>query len=488
MTEPGEVPLRKALAGAVAGLDESGGLTVVEVAADGITTFHLRRDDLGRPRCRFTPVIPWTSLSGERGRDFARGDLTWQDPARRDAARQDPTEEAVLRAADVHSHDMLILVCSFPDSPLAGQAMTWLHAACPEAMAFVQADVRVDALLREVVGNDPLDRPYELVVLRRSAVTGELELAAHQLFGIGARPGAVAEVSARCEAGDERGTAFAVVAWGRRPLLLSVQSARLVPGLHDFTVELERPGRVRFLGLPGLVDDDRSWADLVEAVPRRLDPRDGSRHLICAVEISGAPGDVTTRLDRIRQMITRMSADPSGFLRVSLVAYGAHSYDRRVPEVKVEVADWLAPPGQALASLSRLEERDPAPEGHPHGAQLEDMLAVVAGRIGEGEAERTVLLTVGDRPPHPARVNGTILPCPYRHDWRALLRRLGQHPGIAFGAICDRDVGEADPVWSRLGATALTWLDALDIREFGAELGLTAPQDQPIPFPLIEVP
>ncbi|WP_326643792.1 hypothetical protein OG884_08335 [Streptosporangium sp. NBC_01755] len=473
MTEPGEVLLRKALAGAVAGLDESRRLTLVEVAADGITTFDLRRDDLGRPRCRFDPVIPWTSLAGERG---------WDNPT------QDPTEEAVIRAAGVHSHAALILVCSFPDSPLAGQALAWLHAARPEAMAFVQADVRVDALLREVLLNDPLDRPYELVVLERSVVTGGFELAAHRLFAIGARPGAVAEVTVRCEAGDERGTAFAVVAWGRRPLLLSLQSARLVPGRYDFLVELERPGRVRLLGLPGLAQDDRSWADLVAAVPRRVDTRTGSQHLICAVETSGAPGDIVKRLDRLRQMIATVSAGSSGHLQVSLVTYGAHSYDRRVPEGKVEVVDWLVSPGHALTSLTRLEERDPAPEGHPHGAQLEDMLAVVAGRIAAGEAERTVLLTVGDRSPHPARVNGRILPCPHRHDWRALLHRLEQYPGMAFGAICDRDVGKADPVWSRLGATALTWLDALDIREFGAELGLAAPPDQSIPFPLIEVP
>ncbi|MFB9676149.1 hypothetical protein [Streptosporangium vulgare] len=483
MTEPGEDLLRKALAGAVAGLDESRRLTVVEVAADGLTTFELYRDDLGRPRCRFDPVTPWTSLAGERGWD--RPGYASTHP---DLGRQDPTEEAVIRAAGIHPHAALVLVCSFPDSPLAGQALAWLHAAFPEAMAFVQADVRVDALLREVVTNDPLDRPYELVVLKRSVVTGHLELSAHQLFTIGARPGAVARVTARCEAGDERGTAFAVVAWGRRPLLLSLQSARLAPGRYDFTVELERPGRVRLTGLPGLVKDDRDWADLVAAVPRRLDTRAGSQHLICAVEISGAPGDVGKRLERLHQMIATMSAGASGLLEVSLVTYGAHSYDRRVPERKVEVVDWLVSPGHALTSLAGLEERPPVSKGHPHGAQLEDMLAAVAGRIVPGEAERTVLLTVGDRGPHPARVNGTILPCPHRHDWHALLNRLEQYPGMAFGAICDRDVGETDPVWSRLGATALTWLDALDIREFRAELGLATPQDRSIPFPLIEVP
>lgn len=347
MPDPGEDLLRKALAGAVAGLDESRRLTVVEVAADGITTFDLRRDELGRPRCRFDPVVPWTSLAAGRGWDGAGHDLT----------RQDPTEEAVIRAAGVPSHAALILVCSFPDSPLAGQALAWLHAAFPEAAAFVQADVRVDALLRDVVVNDPLDRPYELVVLKRSVATGRFELAAHQLFTIGARAGEVARVTARCEAGDERGTAFAVVAWGRRPLLLSLQSARLVPGHYDFTVELERPGRVRLTGLPGLVRDDRSWADLVAAVPRGLDTRTDSQHLICAVEISGAPGDVAKRLERLHQMVATMSAGAPGLLEVSLVTYGAHSYDRRVPEGEVEVVDWLVSPGHALASLTGLEGR-----------------------------------------------------------------------------------------------------------------------------------
>ncbi|GAA4188408.1 hypothetical protein GCM10022252_23620 [Streptosporangium oxazolinicum] len=478
MPDPGEDLLRKALAGAVAALDESRRLTVVEVAADGITTFDLRRDELGRPRCRFDPVVPWTSLAAGGG---------WDGPGR-DLTRQDPTEEAVIRAAGVPSRAALILVCSFPDSPLAGQALTWLHAAFPEAAAFVQADVRVDALLRDVVVNDPLDRPYELVVLKRSVATGRFELAAHQLFTIGARPGATVEVTAYCESGDDRGTAFAVVAWGRRPLLLSLQSARLVPGHYDFTVELERPGKVRLTGLPGLVRDDRGWAELVAAVPNGLDSRSDSQHLICAVEISGAPGDVANRLERLHQMVATMSAGAPGLLEVSLVTYGAHSYDRRVPDGEVEVVDWLVSPGDALASLTGLEGRPPAPDGHPHGAQLEDMLAAVVGRLTVGGAGRTVLLTVGDRPPHPPRVNGTILPCPHRHDWRTLLGRLEQYPGMAFGAICDRDVGEADPVWSRLGATALTWLDALDIREFGAELGLSAPQDRSIPFPLIEVP
>ncbi|MER5645843.1 hypothetical protein [Streptosporangium sp. NPDC002524] len=480
MTESGEDLLRKALAGAVAGLDESRRLAVVEVAADGIITFELRRDDLGRPRCRFGPVVAWTSLADEHAWDHSGRDL--------DPTGQDPTEEAVIRAAGVHSHAALILVCSFPGSPLAGQALAWLHAARPEAAAFVQADVRVDALLREVVLNDPLDRPYELVVLKRSAMTGRLELAAHQLFGIGTRPGATAEVTARCESGDDRGTTFAVVAWGRKPLLLSLQSARLVPGRYDFTVELERPGRVRLTGLPGLVEDDRTWADLVATVPRQLGNRDVSQHLVCAVEISGAQENVTQRLDRLRQMIATMSAGLADLLEVSLITYGAHSYERGVQEEPVEVVDWLVSPGQALTSLNRLEERGPGAEGHPHGAQLEDMLAVVVGRVAGREAGRTVLLTVGDRPPHPPRVNGTLLPCPHRHDWDLLLRRLEQHPGMAFGAICDRDAQEAGPVWSRLGATALTRLDALDIREFGAELGLTAPQDQSVPFPLIEVP
>ncbi len=477
MTMPGEDSLRGALAGAVAELDESRRLAVVEVAAEGIVVFDLHRDDLGRPRGRRHPVVSWASLEGEHG---------W------DHTRQGAAEEAVVRAAGIHSYAESILVCSSPGSTPAGQALAWLREARPEALVVVQADARIGMLLQEVVLGDSLDRPYELVVLKRSAATGRLELAAHQLFAIGSRPGAVARVSVCCEAADERGTAFAVVAWGRRPLLLSLQAARLVPGRYDFTVKLERPGRIRLIDLPGLTKDDRTWADLVAAVPHRLDGRAASRHLICAVEVSGDGERVGDRLDRVRQMVTATSAGRSGPFEVSLVTYSAHSYRRGVPEEPVEIVDWLASPESVLASLSRLEERGPAAEGHPYGAQLEDMLAVVAervtGRDAGGAAGRTVLLTVGDRPPHPARVNGTLLPCPERRDWDQLLRRLEQHPGMAFGAIRDRPGGETDPVWSRLGAVALAQLDAVDIREFGADLGLAAPPSPTLPFPLIEVP
>ncbi len=478
MIESGEDLLRKALAGAMADLTDFGSLTVVDVAAEGIATFDLHRDGTGTPRGRGRPMTRWSDLAGE-----AEWDGTDESSARL----------AVLNAVTTPTDAPVILVCSFPGGAKTDRAMEWLRAAHPGTPAFTSADVRVDALLREVITDEPLRRPYDLVVLRWYAATSRLEFSCRPLFAIEARCGDLVEFDVRCEPSDERGTVFAVVAWqDRRPSLVSIHTARLPPGRHEIVAELERPGRVRFHGLPGLVRDDRDWAELVALVPPRFDPAPQSAHLICAAEVGAADGQFRERLRRIGQMITAMSGELSGRLKVSLVTYATHSFERGAPEEPVNVVDWRVSPEHAQTSLKHLEERHErgtVKHGYPYAAQLEDMLAEVARRLGAGGPERTVLLTVGNRPPHPPRAHRSeILPCPHRHDWEQELRRLAQHPDLTFGAICDQPAERAGPVWSHLGRDALAHLDAVDVRNLGADLGLVAPRIQRIPFPLIETP
>jgi hypothetical protein len=283
-----------------------------------------------------------------------------------------------------------------------------------------------------------------------------------------------------------------VVTWqGREPRLLSVHSARLTPGRYLLTAELMRPGKVRFTGLGELTRDPRDWSDLVAAVPSQLPPRAGPAHLICAVEVCGPDAKVEERLSRVRQVVSFLSAELAGLLRVSLVAYGAHSYDdRSAGEHPVEVTAWQVAPEHALAALEPLEERGAITEGYPyypHAAQLEDMLDAVARRLPASEHMRTVLLTVGDRPPHPVRANRSlILPCPHPHDWQSLLSRVQRRPDTLLAAICDRRDASAHPAWRQLGANAVAHLDALDIRGLATDLGLSAPAALPIPFPLLD--
>ncbi|MEV7907662.1 hypothetical protein [Streptomyces anulatus] len=472
--------LRKTFTEAVAELGGARRLSVVEIAAEGVTVFDLHRDEAGTPRGRGRPVTRWA--------ESADG----TDP---DDAGTSPARETVLDAVRASADDTVVLVGSSPGNRRAEEAMEWLRAAHPRAFAFTRAGMRVRNLLCEVVADEPLCRSYELVVLRRHPVTSRLELTCTPLFAIEARRGASFTFTVRCEPSDERGTAFAVVAWqDRRPELVSVHTAKVSPGRYEITAELERPGLVRFSGLPGLVRGDLSWAELVASVPHRLDPSAGPAHLICAVETSGAAARVHERLRRIGQMITAMSGELDDRLRVSLVAYGAHSFQRKVPEEPIDVAGWQVSAERAQHSLERIEERvrerGAVYQGYTGAAMVEDMLAEVARRLPPASQGRTALLTVGDRPPHPPRAHASeILPCPRRVDWEQQVRRLEEYPGLVFGAICDQPAGRADPVWSRLGRGGLARLDdAMDVRELGADLGLMASRAQRIPFPLVDVP
>ncbi|MCT9931457.1 hypothetical protein N5079_14650 [Planotetraspora sp. A-T 1434] len=470
MTVPREVPLPTALADATEKLDGTGRVVVVELGAGGITTYRLDRDDVGFLRCRGRNV-PWPVLLGGR--------TSWDSG---DAEG----ERAVLRAAGDLSGAVVFFVCPLPDGSPTDTAIAWLRKARPEARIYTADAVVVADLIRAAMANDPLRWPYDLVLLRAHP-DGRLELTAEQLFPFGARRGKLVRRELRCEPSDAKGVAFAVVSWqDRDPVLVSIQAARVPAGRHELTAELRRPGLVRMSirGVPELTEDERDWAELVSAVPLRLASPSGPMHLICAVETCGAPAKVEERLGRIRQMITTLSSELPDRLDVSLVAYGAHSYDARDPDPPIDVAAWTASPVRALESLRRLEDAGADARGYPDAARLEDMLAEVDRRLGSAATGRTALLTVGERPPHPPRVESEILPCPARHDWSQLLRRLENRPGMTLGAICDRPGERAGRAWSRLGGGAPAHLEAVDVRTLAARMGLRRPPDQLIPFPL----
>ncbi|GHH72749.1 hypothetical protein GCM10017673_28160 [Streptosporangium violaceochromogenes] len=467
----GSSRLRETLAEAVAELAGPRRLTVIEVAGEGVVAFDLHRDEAGTPRGRGRTVVHWA--------DQKSGASSWARQAVTDAVPDGST---------------LIVVDSSPGGRQAREAMEWMRDVHPQVPAFVLASgLRVKTLLREVVADEPLRRSYELVVLKRHPVTARLEFTCRPLFTVEARRGDSLTFTVRCEPSDDRGTVFAVAAWqDRYPALLSVQTAKVPPGPYEVTAELERPGRVRFPSLPEFTGNDRTWAELVASVPSRLASPAGPAHLICAVEISGTGAQVRERLRRIGQVIAVMPGGPESPLRMSLIAYGAHSYQRGTAEEPVDVAAWHTSRVNTQYALERLEGRigeRGVSQGYAGAAMLEDMLAEVAGRLPAGGGERTVLLTVGECPPHPPRAHRSeILPCPRRIDWKQQVRRLEQHPGLTFGAICDQPSERADPVWSRLGRSGLAHLDAVDVRKLGAGLGLTASEAQPLPFPLIEVP
>lgn len=476
MSEGDELtPLRVALTGAVAELNDDRRLMVVDLTRDGVVVWELHRDLTGTPRGVARPTMRWSDLS----------------------SGTDHEERALLEAVRPGDDTAMLAVCTHPQDVRNTKALEWLGRRYPWAETFT-VEAALDQVLRGVVAHESLTRFYELVVLRRSA-SGRLELAGQPLFPIGARRGDREPFTVRCAPSDESGTVFAVVAYSQeaRFQLVSAQSVKVPPGRYDLTAELRRPGLVRIHGLPGDVSPEpRRWHELVSLIPDRLDVPAGALHLICAVEISGTDDRVARRLWAAQQVVLAAAAEPGEGLRVSVISYGPHALGWRATDVPVTVLGWRENATRALDRLRRLEERGGADLGYPLAAQVECVLREVAELLEkERPAARTTLLTVGARPAFPRRVNHLrIIPCPDKRDWETELGRLRLHPGIAFGAILDREPAEPgeEPavaaIWQQLGDGRPVDLADLDADRFSEELGLVPAAGQRVPFPLIEAP
>ena len=251
--------------------------------------------------------------------------------------------------------------------------------------------------------DDVLTQWYELVVLRRTR-SGRLVLEGCRLFPPSAQPGDRQPFTIRCEPSDGNGTVFAVVTCDppRNFRLVSIESVSLTPGCYDLTAELTQPGLIRFHGLPSEPRvDHRSWQDLIAAIPSRIDLYRPA-HLVCVVEVSGIADQVQERLSRIEQLIRLMAAEERE-LSVSLISYGAHSFDRKVPEEPVQTLTWAAASDEVLSALGNLSDREVTDTGYARAAQLECALTKVAERL-TGRHGRPVLVTVGSRPAFPHRM------------------------------------------------------------------------------------
>ena len=453
-----ETPISE-LAEEVGKLREGRALTIAEFGTAGVVIWEVCRAWNGTLHASYWPAEPYP---------FADDALS---------------DHEIDRIVQADAASRLLLVRGSPDMPGAA-AFERLCSAHPQAPAFRLA-VPLSGVLRQVIEDAPLTQWYELVTLLRTS-SGELDLAGHLLFTPGAQHGEIKELRIRCEPSDDNGTVFAVVAAQKvgRFQLVSVESAVLEPGSYRVTAELRRPGVVRFHGLPAeLRADQRPWREIIATVPATLD-RPQHVHLICAVETSGSDNQVVERLSRVEQLIRHASAGTEDLLRISLISYGPHSFDRDTRDEPPAVLAWVANGDEALSILSGLQRRGAAPEGYPFAAQLECVLTQVADRLGDGSG-KSVLVTVGSRPPFPPRVDPRtgILPCPHWRSWEGALQRLRSYP-VAFGAIHDHSPPRG--IWAQLGREAFALVDAVGMESFAARLGLPGSAVVCVPFPLIE--
>lgn len=247
----------------------------------------------------------------------------------------------------------------------------------------------------------------------------------------------------------------------------------------DVTVELVRPGDIRLTGPDvALLDDGPSWADIRTwtvgsngTVPLT--------DLVCIVDLTGTPEEFAERTGFLRDLLGLLEKYDDRF-HVALVECSDHRF--RLDDVDhCVVVHPPDTPGKALARLAQWERFDPR---NDLGAPIEDALAALPTRWRAGSTH--ILLTLGDRAPHPPRheegepwLNG----CPLGHDWEALLKAAKDDHDLCCVAVrwpraeneLLRSVLPRDTAWSALGGGA--WHDSTDTtpRDIADLLGGTNP-------------
>jgi hypothetical protein len=453
--------VRRALDREIGRLQAGESFHVVEFGVEGVIFWEIGRDNNGTPRAEHWPP---RVIGPEDAGEFYR-------------------PLVVRRLAD---GGPVVFVRSSPDV-ISRDVLALFRELIPN-MEVIDCIAGFEDVLRASIKESPLISDYELVLLKKTR-SGRLNLEPVRLFTQGQRqPDRSRTIRVKCARSDERGIAFAIVTKERARdfQLMSIQSADLGPGEYELTAELVRPGRVRFHGLPASVklrNDHRTWRELLNSVPPRLQAPQPA-HLVCLVEVSGTSEQIDKRADRVREVI-RAAGASEGRLTVSLLSYGAHSFERKVPEEPVRELAWATPSAEVFTALDELEQHEPVADDYRYAAQLECALARVAGRVDQRDG-RLVILTVGSRRPFPPRADPRldILPCPHRNDWAKYLEVLsGKDPRLALGAIYDRDTRDV-AIWRELGRTAISTSDVVDAWRMAANLGIGAAPVY-VPFPLV---
>jgi hypothetical protein len=440
------ITLERKLAAAVADLSRDLRLTIVDMVAVTTSVYQVTLDTLGVPR-----VLPATA---------------------QDLGSLDTTD------------GMPLVICAAPGAELPESIQPLVHDR-PLSLVRVTRGTNVRATLQDVIADSPIRQRYELVLGRPDGDRNRIMLSSAELFPAGVKRGAVADLTVRSVCTDEGGTVFAVVAREDGDSytlgLLSADSIRLEPGPQRLLAELIHPGQVRFIEPSGVAPDQRSWPELIAAIPSSLTT--GRAHLICAVDVTGVATRVAARLYQVEKfmMEIRRHFPATGQLRVSLVAFGAHREKNRGIDDRVVVTDWASDLDDAAKSLGKLGA---APPDEDHVAQIEDALAEIERRLHAGhEDRRTSVVIFGDGQPYPARATETLRACPKGCDWESTLGALKRR-GYRIAAVRDNPSGPGARAWRRLGSGTVFPANGFEPGTVSRDVGLVVPALEHMPFPL----
>ncbi|WP_207400132.1 hypothetical protein, partial [Actinomadura fibrosa] len=307
--------------------------------------------------------------------------------------------------------------------------------------------------------------------------------------------------------GDADATVLAAVAaTPDRWTLLTAGAARLPAGSRtEVRAVLDGPGRVRITAPDGLRPVTERLPEMLDGLPERLDVLTEPVDLICAVELGGVDELVQRRLDLLRGLVSVLDVTYPGsdLVRVAVLGYRDHAYGRGRERRRAVLGDWLGTPVKAVEALGRLR---PSPVEYPEASPVEDVLHEIAARLARGRTPstgpvplpgdaaraperapaRTVLLTVGARPPHPpVQGDDDVLPCQFERNWQAALAGIAR-AGASCAAVLPPGADRGHPVWAALGAGGLHDIDDIDARRLGVGLGLLPPVPQNLTLPLAD--
>jgi len=449
-----------ALSGALAGLAGGDRFTAAEFGRDGAVIVRVYRDEHGTPQ----PEEPRPETRAAALRSAA-------------AFYRDLGPAFIVRTADALPDQLSRLLDDPPPVPV-------YHCRTP-----------LKELIKAAIRTSPLVLGYELAVLTRQP-DGRVELTSRPLFPVGAETGHEVSFPVRCEAAHGDGTAFAVVTREPRPDIpprdrnlrpVQLQQAVVTPGSYQLTARLDRPGRVTFHGVPGLLDPlpgpaaalRAAWEQRRLSIPERVD-RAGPVHLVCLIELSGGDERLRGRIEWLAKLISEAESTTRR-LFVSVLGYGPHSVAWSVDEEPYRLAAWLSPGQVAEQALRGLVDRVAHEHEYLEAAQLECALEGLARNLPDCPG-RPVLVTAGGRPPHPPGMDTEtgLIPCPDRVDWAPQVDRISSL-GTTFGAL--RDQRYRGLSWQALGRDATATVDdAVDLADFAARLGLRETA-RPVPFP-----
>lgn len=505
-----EKSVRETVAGMLRGLTGGKRSDIIEIGPEGIGLVRATADKSGSPRLdRDQPVTPWAELLPMLSRDPEKrllqlaGGIAGLDRAELNTRLADGVLSviAVSRAEGDHPADTLV-ICQPAGWPLLEDAARRARQSL-EAARLVRVEGMPSSgngLIDSVAAGMPSLRGYGVVVATVDQQTGAVRTVIQPLFRPGDLPGTEASVAFRRIPGDRSPVTLSVAVNGHadsddseaaRPTVISTHMLPQPDEPHyQVRAVLDAPGRIRFTEPRGITADTGGQADPLAALPGNVGVRPGAVDLVCAIELAGTKRQVDRRRDMVRELLEQLMHEypdtgPAS-LRAGLLGCTDHVFAPGEEKRRVVRRAQLTSPALALAALTRFRGEEIR---HPGAAPIEDMLyeahRMLAGSRDAGRAPR--LLLIAGRRPHPHRLGpDKVQPCPFRCDWRRMVRTLAQ-AGVETVAIADVMPTRAARAafWADAGQAGLHALPDTSARMAGEDLGVFVRSDQRIGVPLI---